>query len=104
MNVLLTCAGRRTYSVKLFKEAVGTTGDVFACDSSGDAPALQMADGAFIVPRVDHKDYIEVLLAICGEHRIGLLVPSLETELLLLAMKRAVERNIQTARLVSVAP
>ena len=101
MNVMLTCAGRRTYFVKLFKEAMGTTGSVFACDSSADAPALQTADRAFIVPRVDHKDYIEVLLSICSEHRIGLLIPSLEAELLLLAMKRARFLAIGTVPLVS---
>jgi carbamoyl-phosphate synthase large subunit len=55
----------------------------FACDSSTDAPALQKADKAFIVPRVDQEDYIDTLSAICDDHQIGLLVPALEPELLL---------------------
>jgi carbamoyl-phosphate synthase large subunit len=85
MNVMLTCAGRRTYSIEVFKEAVGNRSQVFACDSSADAPALQKADKAFVVPSIDHKEYIDTLLAICADHQIGLLVPVLEPELPLLA-------------------
>jgi carbamoyl-phosphate synthase large subunit len=101
MNVMLTCAGRRSYSVEVFKEAVGNGSRVFACDSSADAPALQTADKAFIVPRIDHEDYIDVLLAICDDHQIGLLVPALEPELLLLAMNRARFLAVGTVPLVS---
>lgn len=64
MNVMLTSTGRRGYSVENFKEAVGDQSLVFACDSSSDASALQKADKAFIVPRVDQEDYVDTLLAI----------------------------------------
>jgi carbamoyl-phosphate synthase large subunit len=101
MNVMLTCAGRRSYSVEIFKEAVGDRSRVFACDSTADAPALQKADKAFIVPRVDREDYVDTLLAICDDHQIGLLVPALEPELLLLAMNRARFLAIGTVPLVS---
>ena len=101
MNVLLTCSGRRSYFVEIFKEGVGDRGLVFACDCSADAPALQKADKAFIVPPVDHQDYVGTLLAICNDHRIGLLVPALEHELLLLAMHRAHFLAIGTVPLVS---
>ena len=77
MNVMLTCAGRRSYCVEFFKQAVGDQRRVFACDSSADAPALQKADKVFVVPRIDHEDYIDALLAICDDHRIGLLVLAL---------------------------
>jgi carbamoyl-phosphate synthase large subunit len=89
MNVILTSTGRRSYSVENFKEAVGDQSLVFACDSSSDASALQKADKAFIVPRVDQEDYVDTLLAICDDHQIGLLIPALEPELLLLAANRA---------------
>jgi carbamoyl-phosphate synthase large subunit len=101
MNVMLTCAGRRNYSVEIFKEAAGDRNRVFACDSSADAPALQKADKAFIVPRVDQEDYVDALLAICDDHQIGLLIPALEPELLLLAMNRARFLAIGTLPLVS---
>lgn len=101
MNVMLTCAGRSSYSVEIFKEAVGDRGFVFACDCSADAPALQKADKAFVVPHVDHEDYVGTLLAICDDHQIGLLVPALEHELLLLAMNRARFLTLGTVPLVS---
>jgi carbamoyl-phosphate synthase large subunit len=101
MNVLLTCAGRRTYAVEAFKQAVGDQGGVFACDSSADAPALQQADKAFIVPHVSHEGYVDALLAICDDHQIGLLVPTYEPELLLLATHRVRFLAIGTLPLVS---
>jgi carbamoyl-phosphate synthase large subunit len=101
MNVLLTCVGRRSYTVEVFKQAVGDHSRVLACDSSPDAPALQKADKAFIVPRIDQGDYIDALLAICDDHQIGLLVPALEPELLLLATHRARFLAIGTVPLVS---
>jgi carbamoyl-phosphate synthase large subunit len=101
MNVLLTCVGRRSYTVEVFKQAAGDHGRVLACDSSPDAPALQKADKAFVVPRIEHKDYIDALLAICDDHQIGLLVPALEPELLLLATHRARFLAIGTVLLVS---
>jgi carbamoyl-phosphate synthase large subunit len=100
MNVMLTSAGRRSYSVEIFKEAVNR-GQVFACDCSADAPALQRADKAFVVPSIDHKEYIDTLLAICEDHQIGLLVPALEPELPLLATNRARFLAVGTVPLVS---
>jgi len=101
MNVMLTCAGRRTHWVELFKQAVGNNSRVFACDCSANAPALQKADKAFVVPPVDQEDYVDTLLGICDDHQIGLLVPALEPELLLLAMNRARFFSIGTVPLVS---
>src|SRR5690348_1155366 len=101
MNVMLTCVGRRSYCVEFFKQAVEDRSWVFACDSSPDAPALQQADKAFIVPRIDEGDYVDTLLAICDDYQIGLLVPALEPELLLLAMNRARFLAIGTVPLVS---
>ena len=101
MNVMLTCAGRRSHSVEFFKQALGDQGRVFACDSSASAPALQKADKAFVVPAVDHEDYIDALLSICDDHQIGLLVPALEPELLPLAIQRARFLDIGTLPLVS---
>jgi carbamoyl-phosphate synthase large subunit len=101
MNVMLTCVGRRSYIVEAFKQAVGDKSHIIACDSSPDAPALQKADKAFIVPRIDHKDYLDALLALCDDHQIGLLVPALEPELLLLAMHRMRFLAIGTVPLVS---
>ena len=101
MNVMLTCAGRRCHTISAFKSAMRDGGRVLACDSSPDAPALQEADRAFVVPRVEEDGYIEALLRICAEHQVGLLVPAFEIELPLLAAHRARFAAVGTLPLVS---
>ena len=81
MNVLLTCAGRRSFAIRAFKQALNNCGQVFACDATPDAPALQIADNDFVVPSVDADNYLDVLLTICREQRVRLLIPALEPEL-----------------------
>jgi carbamoyl-phosphate synthase large subunit len=97
----LTCAGRRTAIVSAFKDALRGEGLVLACDASPDAPALQQADRAFIVPSVDRPDYIDALVATCEQQDVGLLIPALEPELPLLAESRARFSAIGTLPLVS---
>jgi carbamoyl-phosphate synthase large subunit len=74
---------------------------VAACDADADAPALRQADAAFVVPPLDREAYIDALLGICKQHRIRLLIPALEPELLLLARHRARFLEVGTLPLVS---
>jgi carbamoyl-phosphate synthase large subunit len=101
MNVLLTCAGRRGFAIRAFKQALNNCGRVFACDASPDAPALQMADKGFVVPSVDADNYVDVLLKICREQCVRLLIPALEPELPLLAAHRGRLLEIGALPLVS---
>jgi carbamoyl-phosphate synthase large subunit len=88
MNVLLTCAGRRNYLVEFFRAALDGRGQVFAADCSPDAPALHDADRAFVVPPINHPEYVEHLLELCRAHAVGLLVPLNDLELPVLARHR----------------
>ena len=72
-----------------------------ACDADAAAPALRQADTAFVVPPIDREAYIDVLLGICKQHRIRLLIPVWEPELLLLARHRARFLEVGTLPLVS---
>jgi carbamoyl-phosphate synthase large subunit len=81
MNVLLTCAGRRNYLVKFFKDALRGRGQVIACDCSETAPALTEADRSVVVPRFDEAEYVEVLLSVCREHAVRLIVGVNDLEL-----------------------
>jgi carbamoyl-phosphate synthase large subunit len=101
MNVLITCVGRRSYEIAAFKDAVGSDGRVLACDADPNAPAMRMADEAFVVPRIDTGDYVHELLRLCAEHEIGLVVPAFEPELPILAARRADFEAIGTTVLVS---
>lgn len=88
MNVLLTCAGRRVELVEFFKEALAGSGRVIATDSDAHAPALTASDRAGVTVRVLDTGYIDELVHLCREESVGLVVPSLETELPLLARAR----------------
>ena len=101
MNVLLTCAGRRSYEIEAFKEAVGAGGRVLACDADPNAPAIGIADAAFIVSRIEADGYVDELLELCRRNDVGLVVPAFEPELPILAARRADFEAIGTLVLVS---
>src|SRR4030095_1744296 len=42
-NVLLTCAGRRGFAIRSFKQALNNCSRVLACGCRAEAPGLQMA-------------------------------------------------------------
>lgn len=88
MNVMMTCAGRRNYLVRYFRDALAGEGLVIAADASGDAPALQEADRAFVVPPVNHPSYLDVILDICREWGVRLLISLNDLELPGLARQR----------------
>src|SRR5262249_2830496 len=81
MNVLLTCAGRRSYLVQFFREALCGRGEVIACDCCDNAPALADADRSFVVPRVNAPDYADTLLAVCRENAVRLVIGVNDLEL-----------------------
>ena len=101
MNVLVTCAGRRGYLIRSFQTAVGDRGSVFAADAAPEAPALQAADEAFVVPRVEDPDYVERLLEICDERSVDLLISLNDLELPLIAWNRDRFQAIGTVPVIS---
>lgn len=101
MNVLLTCAGRRNYMIDYFSKALSGQGKVFAADSSKDAPALQEADKAFIVPPVASADYFDTLIELCVKHQIKAVISLNDLELPLLARNAGRFLDIGTVPVVS---
>ncbi len=101
MNALLTCAGRRTYLVQSFKEALRGRGIVCACDCTGDAPALRDADRAFVVPRIDAPDYFGTLRSLCRQHAVRLLIAVNDLELVGLAQEAPRLRAAGTVAVVA---
>ena len=91
MNVLLTSAGRRSYLVKYFKEAVGASGRVVVSNSAV-SQAFAAADRAVVSPVIYDGGYIPFLLNLCREEKIGLLVSLFDIDLpVLSAHKREFE-------------
>lgn len=85
MNVLFTCAGRRTYLLKYFKENMLPGDKVVATDMQLTAPALQAADVKIQVPAVYDPKYIDITLNICKEQKIDALLCLNDLELPILA-------------------
>lgn len=88
-NILITSAGKRVTLTKQFQETLKRflpEAKVFTTEMNPSmAPAGIVSDGCISVPRVTAPDYIEKLLTICKEKEIRIIVPTIDTELLVLA-------------------
>ena len=89
MNILFTCAGRRTYLLKYFKENLSEGDKIVATDMQLSAPALQVADVKLQVPTVYDPEYIPITLQICKEQKIDALFSLNDLELPILAENKA---------------
>ena len=93
MNILITSAGRRVSLVRSFQKElkkIDQNGKVFATDAKPElSAACQVADGNFIVPRLNESHYMETLIDLCKANDIQLIVPTIDTELLQLAQNKS---------------
>ena len=87
-NILLTSAGRRSYLVKYFQEALNGSGQVHAANSSPLSPAMQAADKSVITPIIYSNEYIPFLLDYCKANNISLVIPLFDIDLPVLAANR----------------
>lgn len=92
-NILITSAGKRVALTRYFKETLCRfypDAKVFTTDMNPQmAPAGYVSDGCFKVSRVTDKDYPALLLQLCEEHGVGMVIATIDTELLLLADLKA---------------
>lgn len=92
MNILITSAGRRVSLVRSFQKEIKKINEnakVYATDANPIlSSACHVADDFFQVPRLDNPDYFKVLKQICIENNIGLVVPTIDTELLPMAQHK----------------
>lgn len=98
MNILITSAGRRVSLVRSFQKELKKqfpNSKVVAADSNPElSAACHVADSFIKVPRLDDENYIEFLIKNCLDLDIFLLIPTIDTELLLLASNRTLlEKN-----------
>ncbi len=89
MNVLFTCAGRRTYLLKYFKEQLAGQGLIIGADMQLSAPALSVADVKVEVPAVYDPHYIDIVLDICEKHHADILISLNDLELPILAANKS---------------
>lgn len=98
MNILITSAGQRVSLVRAFQTEVKRefeNGKVYTIDMNPNlAPACIISDGYKEVKRVTDINYIEDLIAICIDWQIKLIVPTIDTELLILSRNRYKFNNL----------
>lgn len=104
-NILITSAGKRVALVKAFKETIikfFLDSKVYTTDMNPHmAPAAYVSDGCVAVPRVTSEDYIGILQEICLKYDIGLVVPTIDTELAILSANKAIFEEIGTHLCIS---
>ncbi|WP_308991969.1 ATP-grasp domain-containing protein [Mariniflexile litorale] len=92
MNILITSAGRRVSLVKAFQKELKTLipeGKVMTTDFNISlSSACRVSDGAFQLPLVTDSDYLNLLINVCLQNNIKLIIPTIDTELLLLAQNK----------------
>lgn len=91
MKILFTSVGRRVELIQAFKRAserVGISLEIYGTDISDTAPALQFCDHTAITPRIRDSKYIPALQTICREEKIDALIPTIDTDLLILSQHK----------------
>ncbi len=90
-NLLLSCAGRRVELLRIWEKTfsdLNLDAEVVATDAQPFAPAFALARRQAIVPRVTHPEFIPRMLQICNIHHIRWIIPTIDTELPILARER----------------
>ncbi len=107
-NILILSAGRRVELLKAFKSELAARkldSLVLATDLNPRlSAACQFADYSFPVSRATSDGYVEELLQLCSENDVGLVIPTIDTELMPLSSCRAQFSNAGTEVIVSDQP
>lgn len=104
-SVLISSAGRRNQLIDCFRQdarALCLDIRLLAADlRPALSPACQQADASFAVPLCTAPDFIPALLELCRRESVGLLVPTIDTELAVLSQHAAQFTAAGTRVLVS---
>ncbi len=104
MKIVFTSVGRRVELVQAFRNAANELNislTIIGADVTDSAPALQFCDKTEIVCKIKEPNYIPTLLDICNREKVDCLIPTIDTDLLLLANHKADFERIGTKVLIS---
>ena len=104
MKILFTSVGRRVELIQMFVQAAEELKKeliLYGADMDATAPALQFCDEFVPVPRIKDEAYIPTLIEICKEKNIDALIPTIDTDLLVLAKNKEAFEQINTKVIVS---
>lgn len=104
MKILFTSVGRRVELIQEFIKAAEKLSFeliIFGADIDETAPALYFCDKKIICPRICDGNYIPFLLNKCKEENIDAVIPTIDTDLLILAEAREKFEQIGTKVFIS---
>lgn len=103
-RILFTGVGRRVELMQAFRQAANHLNvnlKLYGADMTGTAPALAFCDVTRKICGMRDKKYIPELLEICKMDQINLIIPTIDTDLLLLSQNTEKFENIGTKVLIS---
>lgn len=103
-RILFTGVGRRVELVQAFRTAALVLGKelkIYGVDMAGTAPALAYCDYSRTVVGMKDERYIDNLLTICTDDHIDLLIPTIDTDLLVLSENKEKFEAIGTGVMIS---
>ncbi len=104
MRLLFTGVGRRIELLQAFRNAALVLNKelkIYGADMAGTAPALAYCDYTRIVVAMKDPGYIDNLLSICKADHIDLLIPTIDTDLLVLSENKEKFEAIGTKVMIS---
>lgn len=104
MNILFTGVGRRIELLQAFRNAALVLNKelkIYGADMAGTAPALAYCDFTRKVVAMKDPGYIQNLLDICFDDHIDLLIPTIDTDLLVLSENKEKFEAIGTKIMIS---
>lgn len=106
MNILFCSVGRRAELLKDFRKSMGTKGRIVVTENSETAPAIYFADKYYLVPKIDHPDYVNQIEDICRKEKIDVITTVIDPEIEVLSKNRdrfeklgVLAPDVQTAEL-----
>ena len=111
-NILITSAGQRVSLIKACQseiKKINPEGKIFTVDCNPVlAPACHISDGYAKVKKVTEEGYFEELMSICELWNIGIVIPTIDTELIVMSKvkgsfaKKSIELIVSNPDFVSL--
>lgn len=104
LHILFTGVGRRVELIQAFREAAlcqSVTLKIYGADMTDSAPALAFCDYYRSVCGMHDENYIPELLEICKNDAIDLIIPTIDTDLLVLSENTTLFSEIGTRVMIS---
>jgi carbamoyl-phosphate synthase large subunit len=93
IHLLISSAGRRVELINCFRSAAKGLAlglEIVAIDAAPDwSPACQIADHSHRVPICTEANFVDAVVNICDSHQVDLIIPTIDTELIVYAENRS---------------